>query len=45
LTMPNRRQVLPLVADSVDGSEQRMVVVAIERNTKTLGPVARDIDE
>ncbi|MBN2216008.1 MAG: DUF4912 domain-containing protein [Pirellulales bacterium] len=42
LAMPNRRQVLPLVADSGDGAEQRMVVVAIERNTKTMEPVARD---
>jgi len=41
--MPNRRQVLPLVADSGDGAEQRMVVVAIERNTKTMEPVARDL--
>jgi len=43
--MPNRRQVLPLVADSGDGAEQRMVVVAVERNTKTMEPVARDADE
>jgi uncharacterized protein len=43
--MPNRRQVLPLVVDSGDGAEQRMVVVAIERNTKTMEPVARDADE
>ncbi len=43
--MPNRRQVLPLVADSSDGSEQRMVVVAIERNTKVMEPIAREVDE
>ncbi|MBN1589968.1 MAG: DUF4912 domain-containing protein [Pirellulales bacterium] len=43
--MPNRRQVLPLVADSGDGSEQCMVVVAVERNTKTMEPVARDVEE
>ena len=41
--MPNRREIFPLVADSGDGAEQRMVVVAVERNTKTLESVARDV--
>ncbi|MBN2024246.1 MAG: DUF4912 domain-containing protein [Pirellulales bacterium] len=44
-SLPNRRQVLPLVASSVDGVEQRTVVLAVERNTKVMEPVTRDLDE
>ncbi|HLA85041.1 MAG TPA: DUF4912 domain-containing protein [Thermoguttaceae bacterium] len=43
--MPDRRQVLPLVADSGDGAQQRMVVVAVERNTKTMEPMSREVEE
>ena len=38
LSMPDRRQVLPIVASSPDGVEQRTVVLAIERNTKVMEP-------
>lgn len=40
--MPDRRQVLPVVAGSRDGLEQRTVILAIERNTKVMEPLTRD---
>lgn len=40
--LPNCRQVIPAVAASRDGFEQRTVVVAIERNTKVMEPLLRD---
>lgn len=42
LSMPDRRQVLPIVASSADGVEQRTVVLAIERNTKVMEPMVRE---
>lgn len=45
LGMPDRRQVLPVVANSGDGVEQRTVVLAIERNTKVMEPRIRDTNE
>ena len=41
-SMPDRRQVLPIVAGSRDGLEQRTIILAIERNTKVMEPVTRD---
>ena len=43
--LPNRRQVLPLVAASSDGIEQRTIVLAVERNTKVMEPIIRDLEE
>jgi len=40
--LPDRRQVLPVVASRGDGSEQQTVVLAVERNTKVMEPVLRD---
>lgn len=40
--LPERRHVFPVVATSPDGSETRTVVLAVDRNTKTLDPVFRD---
>jgi len=40
--MPDRRQVIPVIASSADGLEQQTVVIAVERNTKTLETVTRD---
>lgn len=40
--LPDRRQVLPVVAGSRDGMEQRTVILAIERNTKVMEPLTRD---
>ena len=45
MALGNQRQVLPIVAESADGVEQRTVVVAVERNTKVMEPVTRDSDE
>ncbi len=45
MNMPNRRQVLPVVASSKDGVEQHTVVLAVERNTKVMEPLIRDPNE
>lgn len=42
--LSNRRQVLPIVACSPDGVEQRTIVLAVERNTKVMEPVIREPD-
>jgi hypothetical protein len=44
-SMPNCRQVIPAVAVSADGIEQRTVVLAVERNTKSMEPLVRDGNE
>ena len=41
-SLPDRRHVLPVVANSGDGAEQRTIVLAIDRNTKVMEPVIRD---
>jgi uncharacterized protein len=41
-SLPDRRHVLPVVANSGDGAEQRTIVLAIDRNTKVMEPVLRD---
>lgn len=43
--MPDRRQVLPLVASTPDGAEQRTIVIAVERNTKVLEPMVREMND
>ena len=43
-TLPERRQVFPVVASSGDGVEQRTIVLAVERNTKIMEPVLREPD-
>jgi hypothetical protein len=43
--MPNRRQVLPIVASTADGASRQTVVMAVERNTKSMGPAGRDQQE
>ena len=42
LDMPNRRQVIPLVASTKDGGSQRTIVLAMERNTKVMEPIDRE---
>jgi hypothetical protein len=42
LELPDRRQVLPVVATSRDGMRQRTTVVAVERNTKVMEPYDRE---
>jgi hypothetical protein len=39
--LPNKRQVIPVVANSCDGVEQRTILLAVERNTKVMDPVVR----
>ena len=41
----NNRQVIPIVAESLDGVQQRTIVVGVERNTKVLELVTRDPNE
>ena len=43
--MPNRRQVIPMVASSRDGAQQRTIVLAVERNTKIMEPQSRESTE
>jgi len=40
--LPNKRQVLPIIASTPDGVERQTVVLAVERNTKSMEPVGRD---
>jgi len=40
--MPNKRQVLPIIASAPDGGSRHMVVMAVERNTKSLHPGGRE---
>ncbi len=44
LQLPDRRQVIPVVADSSDGIESRTFVLAVERNTKVMEPVIRETE-
>jgi hypothetical protein len=43
--MPNKRQVIPIVASSGDGSSKQTIVLAIERNTKVMEPHSGDSEE
>lgn len=43
--LPDCRQIIPAVASSSDGLEQRTIVVAVERNTKVMEPVLKENDE
>jgi len=44
VNLPDRRQVLPVVATSCDGTQQQTTILAIERNTKTLDLLQREPD-
>ena len=41
-SLPDSRQIIPAVAASADGSEERTIVLAVERNTKELEPMIHD---
>jgi hypothetical protein len=43
--MPDSRQIIPAVAISPDGVEERTIVLAVERNTKQLEPMIHDGNE
>jgi hypothetical protein len=45
MAMPDKRQVIPAVAASADGVEQRTIVLAVERNTKVLEPMVKEQNE
>jgi uncharacterized protein len=45
MDLPDKRQVLPVVASTRDGSRQRTTVVAVERNTKVMEPIVKDDEE
>ena len=40
--LSDKRQVIPVVANSSDGVEQRTILLAVERNTKVMDPVIRE---
>ena len=44
MNLPDKRQVLPVVASSRDGTQQRITVLAVERNTKVMEPVTNEIE-
>jgi hypothetical protein len=43
--LPDKRQVLPVVASSRDGIRQRTTVIAVERNTKVMEQIIVDDDD
>jgi len=45
MSLPEGRQVLPVVSSSSDGVQQQTIVLAIERNTKVMEPLMRDSSE
>lgn len=44
-SLPDSRQIIPAVASSGDGVEERTIVLAVERNTKHLEPVINEMNE
>jgi hypothetical protein len=44
-SLPDNRQIIPAVAASADGIEERTIVLAVERNTKELEPMIHDNNE
>ncbi len=44
-SLPDSRQIIPATAASADGIEERVIVLAVERNTKHLEPVVHDGNE
>lgn len=45
MSLPNQRQVIPVVASAANGGEQRTIVLAVERNTKVMEPVVREAND
>jgi hypothetical protein len=41
-SLPDSRQIIPAVSSSADGTEERTIVLAVERNTKELEPMIHD---
>lgn len=42
MDLPDRRQVIPVVAATRDGTRQHTTIIAIERNTKVMEPMTHD---
>jgi hypothetical protein len=42
ISLPDRRQIIPIVASSPDGAEQQTIILGIERNTKVMETMHRD---
>ena len=45
MSLPNHRQVIPVVASAANGAEQRTIVLAVERNTKVMEPLVREAND
>jgi uncharacterized protein len=45
MSLPNQRQVIPVVASASNGAEQRTIALAVERNTKVMEPVVREAND
>ncbi|MBD14972.1 MAG: DUF4912 domain-containing protein [Planctomycetaceae bacterium] len=45
MSLPDCRQVIPIVASTRDGVEQKTIILAVERNTKTMESVVRDVSK
>ncbi len=45
MELPDKRQVLPVTASSRDGTQRQTTVLAIERNTKVLAAMNRDLSD
>jgi uncharacterized protein len=43
--LPERRHILPVVASSASGGEQRTIVLSIDRNTKIMEPLIRETSD
>ncbi len=43
--LPERRHILPVVARSPGGAQQRTIVLSIDRNTKIMEPLIREISD
>ena len=44
-SLPDSRQIIPAVAVSPDGVEERTIILAVERNTKQLEPLVKDEED
>jgi hypothetical protein len=44
-SLPDGRQIIPAVASSADGVEERTIVLAVERNTRQLEAMIHDLNE
>lgn len=44
-SLPDSRQIIPAVAVSPDGVEERTIILAVERNTKQLEPLVHDEED